>query len=315
MAVGEPRNPGPSWGLRTIDWWDAHLPTPLRDAAVAIGGAVAYWIMPGQRAASREYLSAILGRPATHREGIRHFAEFTHGLLAKLRAGDRVNTHIDWADQTNRERGKILFSDESILLGTFHVGASDLMGFHVSQNGRGISMIRQRVANSDDIDRLLARSGDNVEIIWVNEASEIVFALKESLEAGKSIAMQCDRVEHASKTEGFDFLGAQREFPVTIYRLACLYGRPVQFYVALPQGDSRDDFDVFCSELFRPTGQRQTDRDAAHAHFQGVLVWLEGLLREQPYQWFNFLPLNPVWTADTNAPCRRSAQTPPSDAT
>jgi predicted LPLAT superfamily acyltransferase len=31
----------------------------------------------------------------------------------------------------------------------------------------------------------------------------------------------------------------------------------------------------------------------ARAHFQDFLRQLESLLRKQPYQWFNFTPLNP----------------------
>ncbi|WP_309387036.1 hypothetical protein [Cerasicoccus frondis] len=315
MAINEPKNPGPSWGYRAIHWWDTHLPTPLRNAAVAIGGAVAYALMPTQRAASLEYLSVVFGRPARHRQGIQHFGEFTHSLLAKLRITEATRTKIDWADEVNRERGSLLYAEEPALVGTFHVGASDLMGFTIQKVGRKVSMIRQRVSNSEDIDRLLTKSGGAVEIIWVNDPSEIVFAVKDALETGKTIAMQCDRVEYASKTEGFDFLGAKRTFPVTIYRLAQLYERPVQFFIALPRDDSRDDFAVYASECFRPSGNRREDQAAAHAHFQKVLNWLEALLQEQPYQWFNFLPLNPIWSADSNPPCRRKAQKPHSDAT
>lgn len=301
MEIDPPRNPGPGWGYRALDWWDAHLPTPVRDAVVAIGGAVAYLGMARQRAASREYLSRILGRPATHRDGMRHFAEFTHSLLAKLRVGRRATTLVDWADEANRKAGHLMHADEPILLGTFHVGASDLLGFHIQQTGRRVTMIRQRVENSEDIDRLLERSGGMVEIIWVNHASEIVFALRDALEAGKNLAMQCDRIEHASKTEGFDFLGERRAFPVTIYRLATLYQRPVQFCVALPKPKTRDAFAVYANEPFHPGGNRHADQPAAHAHFQATLHWLETLLREHPRQWFNFLPLNPIWPDQTSA--------------
>lgn len=310
MAVSTPKNPGPSWGYRALDWWDAHLPTPIRDAVVSMGGAVAYGSMPAQRAASREYLSAILNRPANHMDGIRHFGEFTHSLLAKLRAGERTQTRVDWADDANRQVGQLMYADEPILLGTFHVGASDLLGFHIKQTGRKVSMIRQRVENSDDIDRLLERSGGMVEVIWVNNEHEVVFALRDALESGKSLAMQCDRIEHASKTEGFDFLGQRRAFPVTIYRLASLYRRPVQFCVALPTGHSRDEFAVYANEGYHPTGSRREDQTTAHKHFQETLNWLESLLKQQPFQWFNFLPLNPLWTEDTNASCQQSAKKP-----
>ncbi|GHB90747.1 hypothetical protein [Cerasicoccus arenae] len=310
MVVDTPRNPGPSWGYRVIDWLDAHLLPPLRDALVFIGSSVAYLGMHKQRQASREYLQALLGSPPPLADRLRHFDAITHSLLAKLRAGQRVDTKVEWADEANKQTGAIVYSDEPILLGTFHVGASDLLGFHVRTTGRRVSMIRERVANSSDIERLLAQSGDMVEVIWVNQEADIVFALRDALEAGKTLAMQCDRVAHASKTEGFEFLGATRAFPVTIYRLAALYHRPVQFFVALPRGKARDDFAVYASPLYRPTGNRNTDQLSSHKHFQAVLTWLENLLRAHPFQWFNFLPLNPVWTADTNATCQRAVKKP-----
>ncbi|MGE9295070.1 MAG: hypothetical protein ACQKBV_02110 [Puniceicoccales bacterium] len=314
MGLAQPRNPGPSWGFRTIHWWDRHLPRSVRNAVVWLGGAVARAIMPAQRAASHEYLQALLGRPATRGESIRQFEAFTHSLLAKLRMGE-VDTHVDWLDDSQREIGKILYGDEPILLGTFHVGASDLLGFHIKQTGRRVCMIRQRVENSEDIDRLIARSGGMVECLWVNSEAEMIFTLRDTLEAGKSLAMQCDRVQHASKSEAFEFLGARRLFPVTIYRLASLYERPVLFCVALPQGE--DSFGVVAHEPFFPTGNKRADQQAAHAHFQSVLHWLESLLRAHPYEWFNFLPLNPA-SVDANpnqCPKVPTANTPPSDAT
>jgi predicted LPLAT superfamily acyltransferase len=35
------------------------------------------------------------------------------------------------------------------------------------------------------------------------------------------------------------------------------------------------------------------NRIRARAHFQTVLSQLETLVRQHPYLWFNFLPLNP----------------------
>lgn len=315
MDVAEPRNPGPSWGYRALVWWDAHLPAHLRDAVVFLGSAVAYAIMPAQRRASREYLRALLGPQAGLMDNLRHFDAITHSLLAKLRAGQRVKPHIDWVDDANREAGQVIYADEPILLGTFHVGASDLLGFHARQTGRRVTMIRQRVANSEDIDRLVAQSGDAVEIIWVNDEAERIFALRDALDAGKTLALQCDRVDHASKCAGFEFLGAVRTFPITIYRLAMLYQRPVLFCLALP-GEGRDDFGVHACPPYRPTGDRSADHAAALAHFQGVLRWLEARLRAHPYQWFNFLPLNPPWPESTNTnTCRTTAKKRPSDDT
>jgi len=306
MGLSQPSNPGPRWGFRTIHWWDQHLPRSARDAMVWLGSAVACLAMARQRNASREYLEAVLERPVTRREQVQHFAAFTHSLLAKLRAANGP-VNIDWQDAANRETGDILHTSEPILLGTFHVGPSDLLGFQLERVGRRVTMIRQRVGNSEDIERLIDHAGGAVEILWVNDESEMVFALRDALEAGKTLAMQCDRIEHASKTEVFSFLGSRRRFPVTIYRLASLYRRPVLFTIAAPAGENV--IGVLAHEPFIPTGNRRVDRSAAHAHFQSVLAWLEAWLRENPWQWFNFLPLNPVDKGANPHPCSMPEKT------
>jgi len=51
---------------------------------------------------------------------------------------------------------------------------------------------------------------------------------------------------------------------------------------------------VHCSPLFEPGDRgREEDFARARAHFQDFLRLVERLLREDPYRWFNFLPLNP----------------------
>ncbi|MEO0796849.1 MAG: hypothetical protein AAFX93_16940 [Verrucomicrobiota bacterium] len=300
MELNEPRNPGPSWGFEALNWWDQRLPRPLRNGVSYLGSAIAYASMRSQRKASQEYLQAILGRQPANQECIRQFHAFTNSLLAKLRAGRNNDLQIDWADKANEKAGAMMYSDEPILLGTFHVGASDLMGFHIHQTGRKVCMVRQRVENSADLEHLISLTAGMVEIIWVNKQSEVVYAIHQALGEKRSLAMQCDRIEHASKTESFEFLGENRLFPFTIYRLANIYGRPVQFCIALPL-DSESSFGVYAHDAYIPEGKsREADLRSAREHFQSVLNWLEGHLRENPYQWFNFLKLNPIATADTD---------------
>ena len=188
---------------------------------------------------------------------------------------------------------ELLASGEAALLGTFHVGHSDLTGFLLGpQEGRRVFMVRQRVGNSHDTEVLGARFGSWVRFIWVNEPANLLFALKEAIAAGGSVALKCDRLEFSAKTEAFEFLGARRQFPFTIYHLALIFRMPVVLCLGLPAGPGRST--VLSSTLFRPD---DTDKTAnlcrARAHFQEFLIRLEGLLRADPMLWFNFIPLNP----------------------
>ncbi|MBC2594379.1 hypothetical protein H5P28_08930 [Ruficoccus amylovorans] len=293
MGLSEPRNPGPWGGYRLMSLCDRVLPGWLLEAAMRTGVFIAFALMREQRRHSRAYLETLRGHPVGWRESYRHFRALADMLRLKLRAGRGDPVPMEWADEESSRNGLLIRGRTPMLVGTFHVGASDLLGFGLDKFERSICMVRQRVRNSEDIDRLLRQAAGQVEVIWVNDERDIIFGLRDALDAGKTLAMQCDRLEHTSKVAAFEFLGERRLFPVTIYHLAALYGRPVQFSVALPD-PAGAGYLVHACDPFVPEGRhRQEDVQAGVAHFQMVLHWLEKLLLRHPYQWFNFLPLNP----------------------
>jgi predicted LPLAT superfamily acyltransferase len=188
--------------------------------------------------------------------------------------------------------GGWLASESPVLLGTFHIGNSDLTGFMLAgQEGRRVSIVRLRVGNSHDTDALAERFGGLLTFLWVNEPSELLFALKEAGTGGGTLALQCDRPDHSARSERFDFLGGPRVFPFTIYHLALIFGRPVLLSFGVPDGPARSV--VHASPAFEPVAgeSRQAALERARAHFQAFLVRVEAYLRENPHQWLNFRPL------------------------
>jgi predicted LPLAT superfamily acyltransferase len=294
MAVNPraPRNPGPGWGYRFLRGCDRALPEfifrPLRMA----GAWVAVMAMPAQRAHSRAYLATVTGRPPSARGIFRHFFAFAEFLMLRLRVADGRPHRGELAPDADGFR-TLLATGEPALLGTFHVGHSDLAGFLLGrQEHRRVFMVRQRVGNSHDTDVLGARFGAWVSFIWVNEPENLLFALKDAVAAGGSVALECDRVEFSAKTEAFDFLGARRLFPFTLYHLALIFRRPVVLSLGLPGGPGRTL--VHSSPLFVPDDAgKAVNLARARVHFQDFLARLEGCLRAAPELWFNFLPLNP----------------------
>ena len=154
-------------------------------------------------------------------------------------------------------------------------------------------MVLQRVGNCDDVEILGAQFAEWVRFIWVNDAENLLFALKDAVNAGGSVALKCDRVDFSAKTEAFQFLGARRLFPFTIYHLSLIFRRPVVLSVGLPLRPGHSI--VHSSPLFCPDDAgKVANLERARAHFQEFLARIEGFLREDPTLWFNFLPLNPV---------------------
>lgn len=288
-----PRNPGPSWGygflLRAEHW----LPRWIFRPVLMAGTWVALAVMPAQRAHSRAYLTVVLGRPPRLVELWRHFFAFVDSLLLKLRAARGVPVACNVEPENADTLELLLQSSRPALFGSFHFGGSDLLGYLLSQRGRRVSILRQRVGNSSDTDRLGERFAGHVTFLWVNDPANLLFTLKAAIEAGDSIALKCDRLDFSSRTEPFHFLGATRLFPFTIYHLALLFGLPVVFCTAVI-APGRDELRIVASPIFAPdpAASRAVNTAAARAHFQGVLAQLESLVRRHPFLWFNFLPLN-----------------------
>jgi predicted LPLAT superfamily acyltransferase len=288
------RNPGPNWGYQFLRFCDLALPEFLFRPLRAAGTWVAVFIMPRQRGHSLEYLTIALGRRATFRDVFRHFFELQEALMIKLRVANGRSHEIAIAPGSEAFE-TFLRSGARALLGTFHVGHSDLQGFLLGPHwNHPVYMVRQRVGNSHDTDSLGALFGQWLKFIWVAQPEEILFALKEAVAAGGSIAMKCDRVAFSARLEAFEFFGARRLFPFTIYQLSLIFGLPVLLSVGLPAGRGKTVLHSSPPWSADPALGKAANLMSAHKHFQDFLRQLEAHLRRDPYQWFNFLELNPV---------------------
>ncbi len=289
------RNPGPSWGFDFLLWAERWWPRWFFRLMLMAGSWVGLCLMPVERAHSRAYLAVVLGRSASLLEVWRHFFSFAEFLMLQLRAGRGVELGCTLALENSGALEALLHSGQSALFGTFHFGSSDLLGYLLGERGRHVTIIRLQRGNSTHTRLLAERFAGRVRFLWVNDPTSLLFDLKAALDDGDSLAMKCDRLEFSARSESFQFLGARRLFPFTIYHLALLFNRPVVFCTAV-QGGSAEDLRVFSSSVFTPDPAlgRERNISSAREHFQEVLTQLETLVRRYPFLWFNFLPLNPA---------------------
>lgn len=287
------RNPGPSWGYAFMLGLHRLTPWPVMLVCLRIGSFFAMCGMPEERRYSKRFLANVLGRPTTWRDSWKHFTTFSEFLIRRFDcAGGREPQFESEGGSMERLR-ELTANKRQALHGTFHFGNSDLMGFWLSDFDVSLKMLRYQVGNSNDLKWLEARYGDSVGFLWVNQPEDLLFQLKDAVDSGHSIALKCDRVEHSSKREVFEFLGERRLFPFTVYHLSILFDLPVlfSFGVAVEQNVTR----IYSSSIFYPTGANKREKmTAARAHFQETLHLLERLVREYPYQWFNFFESSPV---------------------
>ncbi|MCR6656267.1 MAG: hypothetical protein NVV63_10720 [Opitutus sp.] len=296
------RNPGPSWGYAFLRRLDRMSPRPLTNALLAAGTWVAVFGMKSQRRHSEAYLATILKRRVTLRDVWRHFHAYVGVLMTRIRAAE-TGHHTCFPQPGFESFAELMHSGRPALLGTFHFGNSDLLGFLLGTFRRHVHMIRLRLGNSHDTEHLSRTFGEWVTYVWVNQSGNLLFALKHAAESGSSIAMMCDRAEHSSKLEPLEFLGAQRRMPFTIYHLALMFRMPVVFCLSVP--DKAGNSLLYSSPVFEPDESQSKAENLARArqHLQDVLRQIEGFLRANPYLWFNFIPLNPpVETAPAATP-------------
>jgi predicted LPLAT superfamily acyltransferase len=293
-APVQPRNPGPSWGYRFLRGCDRCLPEPVFKPLRALGTWISLAAMPRQRRHSREYLQLVLGRRPHVLDTFRHFFAFEESLMLKLRIANGRPHHTEIADDSPQFR-EFVRSGEAGLLGTFHVGHSDIFGFLIGpRENHRVYMVRQRVGNSHETDTLGRLFSKWLTFIWVNEPENLLFALKDAIASGGSVAMKCDRVEFSAKTEAFEFLGARRIFPFTIYHLALIFKKPVLLSLGLPDGRGGSVLHGPPRWDPNPERSRAENLESARTHFQNFLQFVEQVLRKHPYLWFNFMEMNPI---------------------
>lgn len=301
------RNPGPSWGYELLRRVDRVLPAIVLTLLLGVGTGVAVGVLSKQRRDSRTYLSTMFARRAHLREVWRHFFTYVQMMMVRIRAAEG-GAHTCIPQSGFEGFRELMTSARPALLGTFHFGNSDLLGFLLADFRRRVHMIRLRVGNSRDTLRLSHRFGEWVNYVWVNQGENMLFALKEAAQSGGSIAMMCDRTEHSSKVEAFHFLGARRLMPFTVYHLALLFRMPVVFCLSVPGGASQSL--LHASPVFVPNdASKEANLERARAHFQAFLHQLESLLRANPYLWFNVLPVSAVIAAA--APARVPVRSAP----
>jgi hypothetical protein len=125
------RNPGPRWGFAFLRWADRNWPRWFFRLALRAGNAVAVVLLPEQRRQSRAYLTVALGRPARWMDVVRHFELFSEVLLLKMHVGHGRDVACTLAPEHAEAFEALARSAQPALFGTFHVGASDLLGYRL----------------------------------------------------------------------------------------------------------------------------------------------------------------------------------------
>lgn len=258
-----------------------------------------YWLSrPQARHASLQYLQrlqqahGLWQQPPGWRHSLRHFGMFAQVILDKLLAltgryrTDRVRFEgrQPLVDLIARKQGAIVV--------TAHMGCIELCQA-IAEQRQGLRLnILVHTRHAERFNRLLRRLAPDsgVRLLQVSDfGAATAMLLAERVAQGEFIAIAGDRVPvHDSKTTRAEFLGHAAAFPCGPYVLAAVLKCPLYFMGCVHEGTGYAvEFVPIAQQVELPRARREQ----ALAHYAGLYAQqLERLLRQAPYDWFNFFP-------------------------
>lgn len=261
-----------------------------RLSRVVMHGATLYFLLfaPRPRAASRDYLRRVLGRPPSWRERYRHllsFATTVHDRVYLL--NDRFDL-FDIEVQGVEELLQTLKGGGVLLMGA-HLGSFEVLRCEARQRpGLRVSMLMY-----EDNARLMRAALGAInpqaqqDVIPLGRPDSMIEAAQR-LEQGQLVGLLVDRSLDTKDRAMHDFLGEPAAFPVAPWRMAAVLRRPVYFMSGLYLGANRYRL-VFEPLADFGTVGRGAARDAAIQQARDAYVQrLQAHCRQAPFNWFNF---------------------------
>jgi predicted LPLAT superfamily acyltransferase len=255
-----------------------------------------YFMVFGREARrhSARYLGRVLGRRARWAEQYRHFHTFASTVLDRVYF---VRQQLDAFDFSMRGDAGC---DDTLAagLGGFLLGAH--LGSFESLHAAGKSFPGMKVTmvmypdNARKIQSVLQAVAPDFKlpVIGIGNPGSTL-AIRDALDAGHLVGLLGDRFGTADSARAapvmLPFLGVPAPFADGPLRLAMLLKRRVIFMVGLFQGGRRYDVRFETLADFRDAPREPAAREALlRQSLQDYVARLEALVREAPYNWFNF---------------------------
>jgi predicted LPLAT superfamily acyltransferase len=249
------------------------------------------------RAASRDYLSRILGRPARLRDVLRHFHCFGAAildrvfLLASRTAGFSITTEgLELvASIVARRRG-------CVLLGA-HLGSFEVLRSLAAQAPAPVWALMYRGnagALTDTLEQL--NPGLRQSVIEIGDTAGML-RVSECIARGEIVGILADRIPSMGKPGhrldkrqiAVPFLGGKALFPAGPFVLAAVLGAPVVLFHGVRTGPQRYAvrFETFAERVVLRRAARNEDLREVVGRYAAAL---ERACRDHPFNWFNFFP-------------------------
>jgi len=271
---------GNTVALRFMLWIAQHCHRRIFHAMLYPIAAYFYCVRRPERAASKQYLSRVLNRPAKRREIFRHFVQF-----AKVTA-DRFYFLSDTEHQV-----PVTFVGEAALervLQQQRPGIFLAAHFGSFEAARVVGPERTKMINGRFVELLQALNPQMVDNIIDSEQGSVALGLSiaDALKTGAWIGFLADRHRPGDRTVSHGFLGTPANFPIGPYIIASTFKAPIicAFCHVTDQG-----YEVHCEVLSESVNIERKYRQQQLQELSAKYVErLEHHARIAPYGWFNF---------------------------
>ena len=286
----------------TVQRLDAALPRALRFLVATVLGELAFWLLPGKRAATLANMRRVLGPDAPEseiravaRRSFRNYAkylsEFSH--LPRWREEDLeglMSSVVGWEHVENA-----LTDGKGVIFVSLHFGNWDIAGWYFGKRHKFFAVADP--LEPPELDALVQgwRRAKHMGIIPLANAARGVMR---ALHAGGLVALVADRPTHA-RGEGANvrFFGEWTRLPAGPAHFALKTGAPV-----IVSGVWRTPANTYAGFAlpplrFSPTEDRRRDVDEA---MQRVVEQLEQVIRSHPDQWYMFRHMWPPRAAEAS---------------
>jgi predicted LPLAT superfamily acyltransferase len=291
-----PQWTGKTRGGRFGNWWFIML---VRH--VGLWPAYAWLVFVGawftvfarrEAAASRQYLERILGRQAAWLWPVlvfRHFYSMGVTLLDRIAIINGTGKfQFDYAGE--QALLQVLAENRGAILLTAHAGSWEMGGHLLARHGRPINIVvleREEQRIREMFDAALRARQFNILTASADPLRSV--PIMAALRRGEMVAMHGDRTFGSDAVTRVPFFGAPASFPVGAYLLSAATGAPVLQVFAVRVKLRRYRFVSFPAlRVARERGPAQQAilRQCAEQYVAN----LETVLREFPFQWYNFYP-------------------------
>jgi predicted LPLAT superfamily acyltransferase len=243
-----------------------------------------------ERAASRAYLSRVLGRPVRSYDVFRHIHMFAATLLDRmffLAHGER-----DFVVEVEglAELDRWIDVGQGVLLIGSHQGSFEALralGARRPDVPLRVVLDKQKTPALTAVLEALAPDVGAAVIDASLGGTSVALAMAEGAEQGAMVALLADRGHQNEAMREVPFLGKPAPFPVGPWLLASALKIPVVLCMGIYLGGNRYRliFEAFADRVDIPRANRQAALDEIVARYAGRV---EHYARVYPFNWFNF---------------------------